>query len=101
MAGGSLSGMFTLEELELLRTGPVSIKRRVHMLGGELMLDSRAGRRIKFENQVPPLGRRPKEQHAVPEPFAHDDLCCYILWARLRRRNGHSRQVQSKTRASS
>ena len=51
--GFPFSGMFTLEELELLRTGPVSIKRRVRMLGGELMLDSRPGQGSSLEIRVP------------------------------------------------
>ena len=33
-AGFPFSGKFTLDELELLRLGPISIKRRVRMLGG-------------------------------------------------------------------
>lgn len=41
--GFPFSGKFTLEELELLRLGPMSIKRRVRTLGGELLLDSRPG----------------------------------------------------------
>ena len=32
-----------LDELELLRLGPVSIKRRVRTLGGEMTLDSKPG----------------------------------------------------------
>jgi signal transduction histidine kinase len=51
--GFPFSGAFTLEELELLRTGPVSIKRRVRMLGGELMLDSRPGQGSSLEIRVP------------------------------------------------
>jgi len=51
--GFPFSGVFTLEELELLRTGPVSIKRRVRMLGGELMLDSRPGHGSSLEIRVP------------------------------------------------
>jgi non-ribosomal peptide synthetase component F len=38
----SLPGL-TLEELELLRLGPMSIKRRVRTLGGDLTLDSKPG----------------------------------------------------------
>jgi signal transduction histidine kinase len=51
--GFPFSGVFSLEELELLRTGPVSIKRRVRMLGGELMLDSRPGQGSSLEIRVP------------------------------------------------
>jgi signal transduction histidine kinase len=41
--GFQFSGRYTLDELELLRLGPVSIKRRVRTLGGEMTLDSRPG----------------------------------------------------------
>ena len=41
--GFEFSGKFSLEELELLRLGPGSIKSRVRTLGGELLLDSRPG----------------------------------------------------------
>jgi signal transduction histidine kinase len=39
--GFPFSGKYTLEELELLRLGPGSIKSRVRTLGGELLLDSK------------------------------------------------------------
>ena len=42
-SGFPFSGKYTLDELDLLRLGPVSIKRRVHTLGADLMLDSRPG----------------------------------------------------------
>src|SRR5579863_2756342 len=42
-AGFPFSGRYTLDELELLRLGPVSIKRRVRTLGGDLTLDSKPG----------------------------------------------------------
>ena len=51
--GFPFSGSYTLEELELLRLGPVSIKRRVRMLGGDLMLDSRPGHGASLEIRVP------------------------------------------------
>jgi signal transduction histidine kinase len=51
--GFPFSGAFTLEELELMRMGPVSIKRRVRMLGGELMLESRPGQGASLEIRVP------------------------------------------------
>lgn len=41
--GFPFSGRYSLDELDLMRLGPVSIKRRVHTLGGELVLDSRPG----------------------------------------------------------
>ena len=40
-SGFPFSGAFSLDELELLRLGPKSIKRRVRTLGGDLMLESR------------------------------------------------------------
>jgi signal transduction histidine kinase len=42
-AGFPFSGSYTLDELDLLRLGPVSIRRRVRALGGELLLESRPG----------------------------------------------------------
>jgi signal transduction histidine kinase len=42
-AGFPFSGSYTLDELELLRLGPVSIRRRVRALGGELHVESRPG----------------------------------------------------------
>jgi signal transduction histidine kinase len=51
--GFPFSGAFTLDELELLRAGPVSIKRRVKMLGGELLLESRPGQGSTLEIRVP------------------------------------------------
>ena len=51
--GFPFSGAFTLEELELMRMGPVSIKRRVRMLGGDLLLESRPGRGASLEIRVP------------------------------------------------
>lgn len=41
--GFPFSGVFTMEELEQLRLGPMSIRRRVRALGGEMLLDSRPG----------------------------------------------------------
>jgi signal transduction histidine kinase len=42
-SGFPFSGKYSLDELELLRLGPMSIKRRVRTLGGDLTLDSRPG----------------------------------------------------------
>jgi signal transduction histidine kinase len=52
-AGFPFSGTFSLDELELLRLGPVSIKRRVKMLGGELQLDSRPGQGASLQIRIP------------------------------------------------
>jgi signal transduction histidine kinase len=51
--GFPFSGSFGLEELELMRMGPASIKRRVRMLNGELMIDSRPGQGSSLEVRVP------------------------------------------------
>ena len=51
--GFPFSGSFTLEEMELMRMGPVSIKRRVRMLGGDLTLESRPGQGSSLEIRVP------------------------------------------------
>ena len=52
-SGFPFSGAFNLDELELLRLGPVSIKRRVRMLGGELQLESRPGRGASIQIRIP------------------------------------------------
>ena len=52
-SGFPFSGTFSLDELELLRLGPVSIKRRVRMLGGELQLDSRPGQGASLKIRIP------------------------------------------------
>lgn len=51
--GFPFSGAFTLDELEMLRTGPDSIKRRVRSLNGELTLDSRPGHGAALRVRVP------------------------------------------------
>ncbi len=42
-SGFPFSGRYDLDELELLRLGPTSIKRRVRTLGAEMHLDSKPG----------------------------------------------------------
>jgi signal transduction histidine kinase len=51
--GFPFSGSFNLEELELLRLGPVSIKRRVRMLGGDMQLDSKPGQGASMQIRIP------------------------------------------------
>jgi signal transduction histidine kinase len=51
--GFPFTGTFSLEELELLRLGPTSIKRRVKVLGGDLALESGPGRGSKLAIRVP------------------------------------------------
>jgi signal transduction histidine kinase len=42
-SGFPFSGKYSLDELEVLRLGPTSIKRRVRTLGAEMQLDSKPG----------------------------------------------------------
>jgi signal transduction histidine kinase len=51
--GFPFTGSFSLEELELLRLGPTSIKRRVKVLEGDLSLESGPGRGSKLAIRVP------------------------------------------------
>jgi signal transduction histidine kinase len=41
--GFPFSGSYSIDEMDLMRLGPVSIKRRVRVLGGDLLIDSRPG----------------------------------------------------------
>ena len=52
-SGLPFSGTFSLEELELLHLGPVSIRRRVRVLGGDLTITSTPGQGAKLEIRVP------------------------------------------------
>ena len=52
-SGFPFSGAFSLEELEALHLGPVSIKRRVGELGGDLTVESRPGRGASLRIRVP------------------------------------------------
>ena len=51
--GFPFAGKFSLEEMELLRLGPASIKRRVRMVGGEMTLESKPGQGAKLEIRMP------------------------------------------------
>ena len=51
--GFPFSGSFSLEELELLRLGPTSIKRRVKVLEGDMSLESGPGRGSKLGIRIP------------------------------------------------
>ena len=53
--GFPFSGTYTLEELDMLRLGPVSIRRRVRALGGDLTLDSRPGQGAALKVRVTAL----------------------------------------------
>lgn len=51
--GFSFSGVYSLEELELLRLGPASLKRRARSLNADMTLDSRPGRGVGLKFRVP------------------------------------------------
>jgi signal transduction histidine kinase len=51
--GFAFAGAFTLEELELLRLGPASLKRRARSLSAEMLLESRPGRGAGIQFRVP------------------------------------------------
>jgi signal transduction histidine kinase len=51
--GFHFSGIYTLDELELLRLGPVSLKRRARSLGAEMMIESRPGRGAGLKLKIP------------------------------------------------
>lgn len=52
-SGFPFAGAFTLEELDAARLGPISIKRRIKMLAGELALESRPGEGSTLTLRVP------------------------------------------------
>ena len=51
--GYPFAGTFSGEEMETLRMGPASIRRRVRGLGGQLVVDSRPGRGSAVRVRVP------------------------------------------------
>ena len=51
--GFAFSGTYSLEELELLRLGPASLKRRARALNADLLLESRPGRGAGLKFRVP------------------------------------------------
>ena len=51
--GFSFAGTYSLEELELLRLGPASLKRRARSLGADLQLESRPGRGVGLKFRIP------------------------------------------------
>jgi signal transduction histidine kinase len=52
-AGFAFAGSFNLEELESARLGPISIKRRIKMLAGEMWVASRPGEGATLTFRVP------------------------------------------------
>ena len=51
--GFNFAGTYSLEELELLRLGPASLKRRARGLNADLMLESRPGRGAGIKFRIP------------------------------------------------
>lgn len=51
--GFPFAGAWSLEELELLKLGPASIKRRVRSMNGDLTIESRPGRGAGLRIRVP------------------------------------------------
>jgi signal transduction histidine kinase len=51
--GFPFAGTYTLEELELLRLGPASLKRRARSLNAEMVLESRPGRGAGLKFRIP------------------------------------------------
>ncbi len=51
--GFPFSGAYNLDELELLRLGPTSIKRRVRILNGDLYVESRPGQGAGLKIRIP------------------------------------------------
>jgi signal transduction histidine kinase len=52
-SGFPFGGTYNLDELELMRMGPESIKRRVRTLSGELIVESNPGRGASLKIRVP------------------------------------------------
>ena len=53
--GFHFSGSYSLDELDLLRLGPASLKRRARSLNAEMLLESRPGRGAGLKFRVPLL----------------------------------------------
>lgn len=51
--GFQFSGSYTLDELELLKMGPVSLKRRARSLGADMQIESKPGRGTGIKMKVP------------------------------------------------
>ena len=51
--GFHFSGAYTLDELDLMRMGPVSLKRRARSLGADLLLESRPGHGAGLKMKIP------------------------------------------------
>jgi signal transduction histidine kinase len=51
--GFNFAGTYSLEELELLRLGPASLKRRARSLNADMLLESRPGRGAGLKFRIP------------------------------------------------
>ena len=51
--GFNFAGSYSLDELELLRLGPASLKRRARSLSADLLLESRPGRGAGLKMRIP------------------------------------------------
>jgi len=51
--GFNFAGAYTLEEMELLRLGPASLKRRARSLNADLVVESRPGRGAGLKFRIP------------------------------------------------
>jgi signal transduction histidine kinase len=51
--GFNFAGIYTLEDLEMLRLGPASLKRRARSLNADLQLESRPGRGAGLKFRIP------------------------------------------------
>jgi signal transduction histidine kinase len=51
--GFAFAGSYTLDELDLLRLGPASLKRRARSLNADLLLESRPGRGAGIKFRIP------------------------------------------------
>jgi signal transduction histidine kinase len=51
--GFNFAGTYSLEEMELLRLGPASLKRRARSLSADLLLESRPGRGAGIKLRIP------------------------------------------------
>ncbi len=51
--GFAFAGAYSLEELELLRLGPASLKRRARTLSADMLLESRPGRGAGLKFRIP------------------------------------------------
>jgi signal transduction histidine kinase len=52
-SGYPFAGAFSLDELDLLRIGPGTVKRRVRALNGEMTVESSPGRGSSLRLRIP------------------------------------------------